>query len=289
MEVLIKQSKNIVLVGDIGGDALRMVVNNKMNGIVNALIVDVPYHGEFKRDYYNDISVLVGSKIISNEVGLSPEQFVSQFNLGWVGKAKTVISSKKETVIVPEVRSKALGNRIKDIKSRITNEESIFEKEKLEERLAKLTTGVAVIKVGAKTSVAVKEKVERVKDAIGACTSAIEEGIVPGGGTSYLRLAKIMGGEKQNKGEELIMTTLLEPTMKLLENAGASTKNLSTTNAADGKGYDVKSDKIVDMIDNGIIDPAKVIRLSIENAISVAGSVLCTDCLIVDIKDKEEE
>jgi len=298
LNVLVNQGKDIVLFGDIEGLALQVAIRNKMEGILNILVVDVPGYSDRRENLMNDIVTVTGSgKIVKDELGLGQAEFAKQFDLKWVGRAKKVIASRKKTVIIDGKGTKEnVDERIKTIKAQIENEKNSFEVEKLKERLAKLTTGVAVIKVGAKTEIARREKEERVKDAVSAAQAAKEEGIVPGGGIAFLKLkeALISNDRIPNMGEEILLKALTEPIKKILHNAGEPDDKfesiLKTVREKGGNfGYEMESGNIVDLVKEGIIDPAKVLRLALENAISVAGSILTTDCLIAIKKEKKDE
>ena len=211
-----------------------------------------------------------------------------------MGRAKRVVVSKDTTAIIGGKGDlKKIKEHIESLRNQLKEEPSKFEKEKLEERLAKLTTGVAVIKVAAKTDIDMREKIERVKDAIGSSTAAREEGIVPGGGTTFLRLSKIIKGETE--GEKLLKEVLEAPSRRLMANSGESADNININvkkileDTTGSLGYEVASGRMDNLLEKGIIDQRKVIRLTIENAISVATSILTTECLIGIQPKKEDE
>jgi len=288
-EVLLAQNKNILLIGDVSGDALRMVALNKQRGNVNAIVVETPGHGDKRREYLQDICVATGAQIISDELGLKLEDLAQQFDLKVVGKAKQVVADKKSTVIVGGGGDKkAIAEHISNLKKLRDAEKNLYEREILDERIAKLSAGVTVIKVGAKTELEMRERLERVKDAVGAAKAALQEGIVPGGGVAFIRLAQALEAQKDlTQGSQLMVDVLYEPVRKLLDNAGESPAKMEALlekilAAGGNKGYEVNSGKLVDMVEQGIIDPTKVLRLSLENAVSVATSILTTDVLIVD-------
>jgi len=288
VEPMAKINKDFVLIGkDISGDALATLVGNKMKGNFNALAVKTPTGDKSQVEYFlEDLAIITGGKVINNDSDITPDN-------DWIGKADKVIADKDNTKIIKGKGAKEdVKNRIDDIKSLIKKENNIHLKEKLEERLAKLTRGVAVIKVGAKTEVDMREKVERVKDAVGAATSAREEGVIAGGGTAFLRLIKSIKGNSE--GEKLLRSVLEAPTRKLMLNAGETNetvnKYLSDISKENNRlGYEVESGKLIDLIEEGIIDPTKVIRLTLENSIAVATSILTTDVLIAIDLDKANE
>lgn len=301
LEVLNRNGKDIVLFGDIGGVALEIIIGNKMKGIINALVVDPPGYEERRRNLMEDIAIATGGQVIRDEIGLPMAQFAQQFDIKKVGYAKKVISSKRKTAVVeggassPERKAevdKALSARIETLREQLKNETNGFEKEKIEERLAKLTTGVGVIRVGAKTDTEYREREERVKDAIGAAQAAKEEGIVPGGGITFLKLAESI--TDTSDGAQVLKKTLEEPIKKILLNAGENPEEFEKVLKDIAKkggnyGYEVESSQVVDMVKEGIIDPTKVLRLALENAVSVATSILTTDCQIVIVKDKKDD
>lgn len=306
LEAVVNQNKNIVIIGDVAGDALSMIIVNKMKGNINALVVAPPNYGDRKKDALDDIALITGATVVIDEIGLPKDQFVHQFDKKWIGSAKMVIARKTTTNIVKyeasdfkdeasvkaiTERNKAVLDRIEAVRKMKEEADSIFEKEKLQERLAKLTTGVAVIKVGAKTDIDARERLERTKDAVPATQAAIDEGIVPGGGVVLLQISKVLEGKKLNDGEQLLYDILQEPIKKLLLNAGEDTKDqdaiLKEIKEKGGNfGYNVNTGKVEDLIKEGVIDPAKVIRLALENAVSVGTSILTTDCLIAIEREK---
>ena len=289
LEPMQKLTKDFVVIApDVSGDALVTMVVNKGKGNFNALAVKAPTGGAGQIEHFlEDIAVSTGGRVINNDADMTPDS-------SWIGRAKKVIADKDTTVIIGGKGSKeAIESRVKSIRGQIEKETNIHLKEKLEERLAKLTKGAAVIKVGVKTETEMREKVERVKDAIGAAVAAREEGVVAGGGTTYLRLKKVIDGN--NEGERLLKSILEAPARKLMIN---SDETYETANKYINKiiekggnwGYEVQSGELVDLIEEGIIDPTKVLRLALENAVAVATSILTTDVLIaIDIKKAEKK
>lgn len=288
----VKYSKDIVLIAiSIGGDALATMVANKMKGLINAVAVPAPGVGDNKQNYLDDIAIFTGGKVISNETAIDVAKDDS-----WLGKAKKVVSGREVTVIVGgKGKKKEIEDRIKMLKNQIKEEKSPFEKEKMEERLAHLSTGVGVIRVGAKTEIDMRERVERVKDAVGAATSAREEGIVVGGGSVYLQISKVLEGESE--GEKLLKEVLEAPARKLMENCGETNEiiNLNIKNIMEYEdypemGYDVNDGMVKDLVKAGVIDPTKVCRLALENAVAVGTSILTTECLIAnELEDVDKE
>lgn len=279
-EAMAKISKDMVIIAhEISGDALATLVGNKMKGNIKAIAIPAPGVGENRRNYLDDIAVLTGGKVFeeSSEVDLSNIK-------DWLGHAERVVSSRDTSVIINGRGSKEeLEKRIEALRVQKAEEKSEFEKEKIEERLAKLTTGVAVVRVGAKTEIDMREKVERVKDAVGAASAARDEGVVPGGGVVFLKMRNAL--TENNEGEQLLREVLEAPVRKLLANAGEDSTKINEivkkVSADKGDlGYEVESGEVVSMTEKGIIDPAKVVRLALENAIGVATSILTTDCLI---------
>ncbi len=281
-EPMSKLTKDLVLIAfAVSGDALVTMVVNKQKGIINALAIKAPTGGAGQIEHFlDDIAVLTGGKVINNDEDMTEDG-------SWIGRADKIIADKDTTLIVKgRGKKEDIESRIKAIKGQIEKEDNIHLKEALEERLAKLTRGVAVIKVGAKTEVDMREKVERVKDAVGAATSAREEGVVVGGGTAFLKLRDLVYAlGTQDDVTNLLMSVLESPTRKLMYNAGedkeAIEKYLKKIAEKGGNwGYEVEEGKIVDLVKEGIIDPTKVVRLALENAVAVATSLLTTDVLI---------
>lgn len=289
LSAVAQKSKNIVVIAkDIAGDALQTMVVNKVRGNLNCVALRAPGGGNEQLQYLMDMAIVTGGQVVSDSSKhdlKDPDAFL--------GKAKSFVAGRERSVIV-----KGLGNtdtvneRVETLRKQIESEKSIYEKEKLQSRLARLTKGVAVVKVGAKTELDMREKVERVKDAIGAATAAREEGTLIGGGMALYKIGTEMNPD--NDGESLLKAVLLSPISKILDNAGyeGSVKDsmLKQIAEADRKmGYNMESDKIEDLRQAGVIDPTKVVRLALENAVGVGTSILTTDALIALKEDRKKE
>ena len=292
LEKVLQVTKNFVIVcDDCDGEALATLVVNKLRGTINALVVKAPGFGDRRKAMLEDIAILTGGTFITEEMGLK----VDGAQVSDLGRARRVVSSKEETTIIEGHGSdRALQDRIRQIKAQIDEATSEFDREKLQERLAKLAGGVAVIKVGAATEVELKEKKLRVEDALSATRAAVEEGIVPGGGVALLRAIpavqaakeKLSGDERTGAG--ILERALEEPTRIIAENGGQEgSVVIENIRAGKGKtfGYDARNNQYVDLLKAGIIDPAKVTRSALENASSIAAMVLTTETLVTDIPE----
>src|SRR5258708_8133247 len=300
LEKFVKVSKNLVVIADeIEGEALTTLVLNKLRGTINILPIKAPGFGDRRKESLEDIAVLTGGTLISDETGKKFESI----EVSDLGQAEKVWADKDNTRIIGGSGTPAaLKARIQSVKKQIADTTSEFDREKFEERLAKLAGGVAVINVGAATEVELNEKKERVKDAVGATKAAIEEGIVPGGAIALLQARKALRGTKAIKGENpdeqiginIIYDALGEPLRYLLVNAEGEDVGLKIATDVWRKhdeedsdyGYDVITQKFGSMLKMGILDPLKVTRSALTNAASVAEMVLTTECLICDIKEK---
>ncbi len=292
--------KNLVIISeDVDGEALATLVLNKLRGVFNALAVKAPGFGDRRKAMFQDIAVLTGGQVITEEMGRKLETA----QLSDLGRAVKVISTKEDTTIVgveDEAISKEILGRINQIKAEIEASTSDYDKEKLQERLAKLSGGVAIIRVGAGTEVELKEKKHRVEDALSATRAAVEEGIVPGGGVALINavpaLADIkMEFDDEQTGVAIVRRALEEPMRQLAVNAGKDGAVIVDNVRRQQKeqddvkvGYDVLREVYVNMVKQGIIDPVKVTRSAVENAASIGAMILTTEALITDIPEKEK-
>lgn len=281
--------KDIVIIADeLDGEALATLIVNKLKGILNIVAVKAPAFGDRRKEMLKDIAVLTGGSVISEELGKKLESA----ELEDLGRAEKVIAGKEDTTIVNGKGEKAaIEARIAQIRNEISKTESDYDKEKLQERLAKLTGGVAVIQVGAATEVEMKERKDRLDDALQATRAAVEEGVVSGGGVAFLDARKALKNVKVEGDEkiaiDLLQRALEEPIRIIAENAGKEGAVI-VSNVGNGKGFDARKEEYVNMIEAGIIDPVKVTRLALENAISVARMLITTQAVVVELPKKEE-
>lgn len=290
-KVLSAADRPIVIIADeIENQALATLVVNKLRGTLEVVAVKAPGFGDRKKEMLQDIAVVTGSEFISEEVGRTLESI----EVSDLGSAKKVVVSKEETVIVEgSGTQKDLKNRIGEIKNQIEKTTSDYDREKLQERLAKLAGGVAVIKVGAASEVEAKEKKQRVEDAINATRAAIEEGVVAGGGLALHNakesLAEVeLEDMDEQLGIEILRNVLSEPLKQIAENAGQDGAVVAA-NCKKNTGYNAKTDEFVDMIKEGIIDPVKVTRLALVNGASVGTMLITTEAVVAEIKEDEPE
>lgn len=284
--------KDIVIIAeDLEGDALATLVVNKIRGTFNALAVKAPGFGDRRKEMMKDIAILTGATVISEEVGLK----LDNATLEHLGRARKVVATKEHTTIVEgKGDQEAIKARVNQIRKEIEKTESDFDKEKLQERLAKLSGGVAVLKVGAATETEMKERKYRIEDALSATKAAIEEGIVPGGGVALIRCAKALDGlnvEGEEKiGADILRRALEEPIRQIAHNAGKDGSIIvSEVKKLTGSfGYNAATDAFEDLVASGIIDPTKVTRSALQNAASISSMLLTTEVVITDIPEKKE-
>ena len=286
LEQVVKMGKELVIVAeDLDGEALATIVVNKLRGTFRALAVKAPGFGDRRKAMLEDISILTGGQLISEELGRK----LDSVTIEDLGRARQVHSSKENTTIVDGMGSKdEIAARVEQIKKLIADTTSDFDKEKLQERLAKLSGGVAVIEIGAATEVEMKDKKLRVEDALNATRAAVEEGIVAGGGTTFIdilpALDKLEAEGDVKTGINIVRRAIEAPVRQIADNAGmeGSVVVADVKKAAVGVGYDAYKGEYVDMIANGIVDPAKVTRSALQNAASIAAMVLTTETLVAD-------
>ena len=283
--------KDIVLIAEeVEGDALATLVVNKLRGTFNALALKAPGFGDRRKEILDDIAVLTGAQVISEELGLKLENT----ELKMLGRARKVIADKENTTIVEgKGRKPDIEARINQIKVELAKSDSDFDKEKLQERLAKLAGGVAVIKVGAATETEQKYRQAKIEDALAATRAAVAEGIVPGGGVALIRALKslkklkLRGDEKT--GLTILRRALEEPLRQIADNAGQDGAVVvdEIKKKSGGYGYNADKNKYEDLFDSGIVDPTKVVRSALENSASAAGMLLTTECVITDLPEKK--
>ncbi len=293
LEQIVKAGKKLVIIAeDIEGEALSTLILNKLRGTFQCVGVKAPGFGDRRKEMLQDIAILTGGQVISEEIGLD----LANTTIEQLGRAKQVVVQKENTIIVDGAGDAgAIKDRIGQIKSQIENTTSDFDREKLEERLAKLSGGVAVIKVGAATEIEMKEKKLRIEDALAATKAAVEEGIVAGGGTALInampavsKLIETLDGDEKT-GAQIVLKALESPVRQIAANAGLEGSVIIDKIISSGKsgyGFNAYDEEYVDMISAGIVDPTKVTRSALQNASSVASMVLTTESLVTDIKEE---
>ena len=295
LEAVLKAGKKLVIVAeDVEGEALQTILLNKLRGTFTCVCVKAPGFGDRRKDMLQDIAILTGGQVVTSDIGLE----LKDTTMAMLGEARQVKVTKENTIIVDGAGDgEQIKSRVAQIKAAIETTTSEFDREKLQERLAKMAGGVAVVKVGAATETEMKEKKLRIEDALAATKAAVEEGIVAGGGVALLNAVPAVEALLDTDdadfktGVSIVLKALEEPIRQIAANAGLEGSVIAdrVMNSEKGHGYDFASNEYVDMIKAGIVDPAKVTRSALQNAASVAAMVLTTESLVTDIKDPKAE
>ena len=293
LESLMQESGKLVIIcDDIEGEALSTLILNKLRGVINVVAVKAPGYGDKRKLMLQDIAILTGGEVITSDLGLE----LKDTTIDQLGRARQIKVQKENTIIVDGMGDKnKIAERVTQLKAQIAEEKSEFEKENLQERLAKIAGGVAVIGVGAATEVEMKDKKLRIEDALSATKAAVEEGIVPGGGTAYIdiipKVAKVVEelSSDEKLGGKIILRALEEPVRQIAVNAGLEPSVIleKVKNSPNGVGFDADTENYVDMKKAGIVDPTKVSRSALQNAVSIASMILTTESIVTDKKEPE--